>query len=241
MLKETLFYTHADARYGHFVLPFMYFALMADASYSVEVWSVDYDRHMAGVEWLNEVFGDRALIVKTDTRRPNESRFRFPPRTRKPYTYISDVDILTLDPHVMEWHVGNLDNRCFSNAIRIPAPHEKLPRLTGLMFVVSDEWYSATADARKVKYTGSDEMVLAQIAFSAFPETRAQLERKPWARPVHGIHMSPARDPIAAGGVDWEITSRWLHSLKRIEKDKTWSRFWELTDNKWKQQYKRIV
>jgi hypothetical protein len=238
MKPETLIYTHSNAPYGHFVLPFIYFALMADESYSVEVWACDSDVHKSGVDWLNEEFGDRALLVETNSARPNESRFRFPPRTRTAYTYISDIDILTLDPHIREWHVGNLDDRCFSNAIRKPETWEKLPRLSGLMFVLTDEWYAATEQARRAEWEGSDEMVLAQIAFSVFPESRAQLERKPWARPVHGIHMSMQREPD--GSPHWEITSRWIQALKRMEKHKTWPEFWRMTSDKWKEQYKRI-
>lgn len=238
MKNETLIYTHSNAAYGHFVLPFMYFALMADESYSVEVWASDADAHKNSIEWLNKEFGERSTLVETNSLRPNESRFRFPPTMRKAYTYISDIDIITLDPHIREYHVANLHGRCFSNALRKPKKGEELPRLSGLMFVLTDEWYAATEQARRAQWEGGDEMVLAQIAFSVFPETKAQLENKPWARPVHGIHMSITRE--LDGNPGWEINSRWVQSLKRIEKHNTWPEFWKRTSDKWKEQYQRI-
>ena len=250
MNQETLLYTHSDEAYGHFVIPFMYFALMADESYSVEVWAEDSGRHKANAAKLNELFGGRSLLVNTDSQFPAVDRFREQPKTSKSYTYISDIDIMTLDPHIRERHVANLDSRCYSNAIRDRLPIEEFPRLTGLMFVITDEWYAATEAARKLPFEGSDEMILAQIAFSVFPETKAELEEKAcilhveksgpktWVRPVHGIHMSIARDPRAKIG--WELKNRWLNALKRIEKHETWPEFWSMTDEKWKQQYNRI-
>jgi len=250
MNQETLLYTHSDEAYGHFVIPFMYFALMADESYSVEVWAEDSGRHKANAAKLNELFGGRSLLVNTDSQFPAVDRFREQPKTSKSYTYISDIDIMTLDPHIRERHVANLDSRCYSNAMRDRLPIEEFPRLTGLMFVITDEWYAATEAARKLPFEGSDEMILAQIAFSVFPETKAELEEKgcilhveksgpkTWVRPVHGIHMSIARDPRAKIG--WELKNRWLNALKRIEKHETWPEFWSMTDEKWKQQYNRI-
>ena len=250
MNQETLLYTHSDEAYGHFVIPFMYFALMADESYSVEVWAEDSGRHKANAAKLNELFGGRSLLVNTDSQFPAVDRFREQPKTSKSYTYISDIDIMTLDPHIRERHVANLDSRCYSNAMRDRLPIEEFPRLTGLMFVITDEWYAATEAARKLPFEGSDEMILAQIAFSVFPETKAELEEKgcilhveksgpkTWVRPVHGIHMSIARDPRAKIG--WELKNRWLNALKRIEKHETWPEFWSMTDDKWKQEYNKI-
>ena len=238
MNQETLLYTHSDEAYGHFVIPFMYFALVTNPNYFVEVWACDYERHVKNVNRLNSLFGDRALILTTTTKRPDVSRFRFPPKTRTPYTYISDVDIITLDQHIMEWHVANLDGKCFSNAIRPLQVNEPLPRLSGLMFVITNEWYEATADARLREYNGNDEMVLAQIAFNTFPDTQSKFKSTEWNRPIHGIHMSPRRNPYSCPG--WEVTNRWLHKLKTIEKHKTWPEFWSMTDEKWKQEYNRI-
>jgi hypothetical protein len=216
----------------------MYFVLMADASYSVEVWACDFEKHEKNVARLNELFGGRASLVKTNSRRPDMSRFLFPPKTKKPYTYISDIDIMVMDPHVAEWHIANLDERCYSNAIREQQPHEKHPRLTGVMFVETDKWYSATEAARRRKHEGSDEMVLAQIAFSVWPEHRQQLESKAWCRPIPGVHMSIAREPH--NHIGWEITGNYRHRLKQMTKHATWPEFWEMTEDKWKEQYKRI-
>ena len=238
MNKDMLLYTHSDNWYGHFVIPFIYFALVTNPNYFVEVWACDYDRHVKNVNRLNEMFSDRALVVTTNTERADTSRFKFPPKTRKPYTYISDVDILTLDQHITEWHIGNLDGKCFSNAIRQMQVNEKIPRLTGLMFVITDEWYNATSESRLRNYEGNDEMILAQIAFDAFPDTQSQFKFTEWARPIHGIHMSPARKPYSRPG--WEITNRWIHKLKTIEKHETWPEFWSMTDEKWKQEYNKI-
>jgi hypothetical protein len=125
MHRDCLFYTHSNEAYGHFVLPFMYFALMASPDYWVEVWARDAEKHEAHVRRLNEMFGNRAELRNLTSVNPAISRFREQPITRRTWTYISDIDILTLDPHLVEWHAGNLDGRCYSNAIREPKAWER--------------------------------------------------------------------------------------------------------------------
>jgi len=243
-MNDVLFYTHCDTKYQRFVLPFAYFALMTSPDYLVEIWMPGANEQK-GFDWLNKTFNGRAALVESDGVNPQMARFLVEPKTHAPHTYISDIDILTLDPHVREWHVANLDGRCFSNALRKPGPGETVPRLSGLMFVLSDAWYSLTAEARRKEYSGFDEMALAQVAFSVYPEAEAELRAKQWARPVHGIHMSAARDPSGTPGKritnpGWEITTEWINALKQIEQHETWETFWKLADETWKQQYSRI-
>lgn len=235
---ETLFYSHADEGYGHFVLPFIYFALVTNHNYSAEVWVDDKDRYAEGVDKLNHMFGERAKLNFLYHGRPDNNRFLFQPETTKKYTYISDVDIITLDPEVSQYHRRLMGLRCYSNSIR-PRVAGEPRRMSGVHFVESYRWYSFTKAARLRAYEGlSDEQILARIIFDTFPNDEKYLDAQGWNRPIHGIHMSPAREPYSKPG--WEITPRWIQTLEYIKEHPTWPTFWDIAEDKWKELYGQI-
>jgi hypothetical protein len=105
--------------------------------------------------------------------------------------------------------------------------------------VESDRWYRLTKVARLNGYQGlSDEQILARVIFDTFPNDEKYLDAQGWKRPIHGIHVSPARDPF--GNPGWEITPRWIEALNIIEQHPTWTVFWDMTDDQWKDLYRKI-
>lgn len=204
--------------YQDYIAPYIASALYHNKDGISEILVDDADlftkEHNSSLKVLDKYFSGRYLIRQIPEYAqkilPNTVRFLTAPTKQVEFTYIGDVDILILDPHVSSWHRDymNKQNMCYSNNRR-----KDQPILTGLQCVKTQEYYSKideqymrlfvdSLERNNLNYTHHDEKVLYSIVkhrIGKIPDDYYSFA----TRPVHGIHMSPNREPLGQPG--WEI------------------------------------
>lgn len=210
MLDLTIF-TCANRAYEDFTPLFVASALWSNPQAHVEVGLEDAAAFRATPAWtlLRDRFGDRFTIRSvawTDGQgrpiRPGTVRFVTQPAVPAFYTYITDIDIIMLDRGIQQRHARHMlrEGLPYSNWVR---PGED--RLTGLHFTRSDFQYPLPAVDDLALGSLNDEMALFVIVERLLGRSPP---RGPMFRPVHGIHVSPNRPPVASGEGD-RFTPGW--------------------------------
>ena len=147
------------------------------------------------------------LIFNNVTYRPipNTVRFFIEPSVRTNYVYITDIDIICLEPNIVKIHTNNMKNKDlpYSNIVR-PVKNENQvnKRLSGLHFTPYDNYYPIPnfEDLCKKGLLNHDEVFLYEIVKKRYPDF---LQNDKY-RPVHGIHVSPNRAP--EGNLNWGMS-----------------------------------
>jgi hypothetical protein len=135
---------------------------------------------------------------------PNTVRFFTTPKTKSEYVYISDIDIICLQKELTDIHINNMikTGLPYSNIVR-PKKDELYPyqKLSGLHFTKYENYYPIPShdDLIKKGLLKLDESFLYELVKKKYPDFN--LEET--FRPVHGIHVSPNREPI--GKVSWNM------------------------------------
>lgn len=193
-------FTCADRKYEDFSILFALSNLHHIPNSIVEIGLEDPDRFASenaeALARLDGMFGkDRVILrgarFRIGKRRlpPGNVRFIETPG-RCDYVYISDIDIITLDPKLVEVHLAFMERRNlpYSNSVRAT----DRTRMTGLHFARYDAWYPLPAVDDLLARQINDEKVLRLIC----ERKGLPVQQEEWFRPVHGIHVSPNRPPL---------------------------------------------
>jgi len=132
---------------------------------------------------------------------PNTIRFILTPINKSDYVYISDIDIITLEKNIIEMHIDNMvkNDLPYSNIVRSSST-----RLTGLHFTPYENYYPIPdySDLCRKGTLNHDEVFLYELVKKKYPNFKLDKTY----RPVHGIHVSPNREP--EGIMNWGM-KRW--------------------------------
>lgn len=202
-------FTWCDENYADFIPLFVVSNLYYVKDCVVEV-CLDTDNQSIinkTTSLLNEIYPNKFLIrnVKAlDGFGKAAIRFVIEPQIVTKYVYISDIDIVTLQSNLIEYHLGLMqeNNLPYSNVIQ-GDPRNK--RLSGLHFTPYENYYPISEYDYNSKIVSDDRRLLYHLVEKRFPNIH---ENKNTIRPVHGIHMSPNRDPHAEK-VGWALKAGW--------------------------------
>lgn len=197
-------FTCADQKYEDFAPIFIAACLWSNPDVTVEIGVEDArqfgDTHRQAMSVLTSFLGKDAFLVRNaiwrtpDKRRirPGSVRFITQPELVSEYVYISDIDIVTLEPGIADRHIAHMANSGlpYSNWVRTGTK-----RLTGLHFSRHDWQYPLPKHDDISLRTTSDEELLYLLVGRKLGYDPPAGER---FRPVHGIHMSPNRSPGGA-------------------------------------------
>lgn len=167
---------------------------------------------------LYELYPNRFLVRLIDSNNfgvPGITRFITTPQVKKDYIYISDIDIINMTNNICEIHLNimNDEELPYSNMVR-----ENSMRLTGLHFSPWHNYYPIQDYDDIRDYANQDEEFLYQLMKKRFP-TLINNNKK---RPVHGIHMSPNRDPHSTK-IHWGISDVWKDTWIQFRNSKEFS------------------
>ncbi|MGD0143261.1 MAG: hypothetical protein ABSC92_08890 [Rhizomicrobium sp.] len=200
MAKLNIF-TCADSKYEDFAPIFIGACLWSNPEATVEVGVEDAlrfaDVHGQAMSILASAHGDQSFLIRNASWRgvgkrrirPGTVRFITEPMLPSDYVYISDIDIVTLEPEIANRHIAFMKRTGlpYSNWVRTG-----YKRLTGLHFSRRDWQYPLPKYDDFALSTMPDENLLYMLV-------RRKLGFDPPIgekfRPVHGIHMSPNRAP----------------------------------------------
>jgi len=163
------------------------------------------------LHYLYSLYPNKFLVHKVSFGEiiPNTVRFITTPKLKTDYVYISDIDIITLEGGICELHLEHMKNENipYSNIVRPYKDNQGYKRLTGLHFTPYDNYYPIPNYNDLISgntYTRNfDEAFLYELVKKRFNNIN---EKTQW-RPVHGIHVSPNRQP-STDGADWQM-NKW--------------------------------
>ena len=205
--KSLLFYTCANFGYQDFVPLYAVSALYHNKNAICEVGLQEGFQHdpllVGALSALKEIFGEDRFrwesvpwTTAANTKRriaPGTVRFITTPRSKADFVYIGDVDIIILE-EITPPHVANMAKTGlpYSNIVR-----KGTVRLTGLHFSEYDAYYPLPSLQDVDICASSDEAVLYQLV----SRQGHRIAPENTFRPVHGIHMSPNREPQSTASV----------------------------------------
>jgi hypothetical protein len=214
-----------NEKYADFIPLFIISNLFHVSNSFVEIGTdnIDLPELKKSLDILNHVYPNRFLVRKMnfdDSVHPNAVRFLMEPTNISEYVYISDIDIITLQSNIVDMHKTIMDkyNLPYSNIVRahyingVPIANVH-KRLTGLHFTPYENYYPIENWDDLTHYLKlNDEMFLFQLMLKRFPT----LENGCTERPVHGMHISPNREPHGMNNEDgirvspgWGIEKGW--------------------------------
>jgi hypothetical protein len=193
-------FTCADKKYQDFSLLFALSNLYHVKDSVVEIGLEDPEsftlENRQALSLLDDEFGQGRVILRgarfrIGGRRVRPGAVRFVETPSKcDFVYISDIDIITLDPTLVDVHIAFMKRRAlpYSNSVRRP----NSSRMSGLHFARYDDWYPLPAFEDLLLQPFYDEQILRIICErKGFP-----VQKEEWFRPLHGIHVSPNRSPF---------------------------------------------
>lgn len=234
MQDRVLVYTCCDKKYAEFIPIFCAALLSTNSNVDIEIGTsltcLSPSQSQA-IDNLLTLHPDASILIKLGFFKEedgcallndasvvefNTVRFVTNPQIQDKYTYISDIDIISLDCNFALSHIAemNRNNRSYSNIVR-----KGTKRLSGLHFCLSESMYPL--DLMGVDISGVDEEVLYQIV-----QKKSYIDTKSTFRPVHGIHMSPNRVSVR-GRVDspgW-FPVEWNYCEDKDNYKKKWYNF----------------
>jgi hypothetical protein len=176
---------------------------------------VNYKPIQTSICMLKQKYPNRFLIREVDFNGktldgkhyetiPNTVRFYSEPIVKSKYVYISDIDIIVMEPKFHEIHIQNMsnNNQPYSNMVRkIKDKKTNQKKLSGLHFTPYENYYPIPdfTDLIKQGYLSLDEVFLHKLIGKKYPNFNEELTY----RPVHGIHTSLNRNPNDKLG--WEL------------------------------------
>lgn len=234
-MNINFFSTSDNARYNMFIIPHILSVLYHVKNSHVEIVIKDCEKfkkeNKEALDILYREYGNRFLIRQMSTEFDHIKyvhigqifRFLDQPEVKCKYTYIGDIDILTLDTDIVETH------RQLMNEQRVPYSNIVRPdsnRLTGCMCLETKPYYD------KVKYKIkeflnspesvyypilNDEILLYNLVKPALGLPKYNTGKY---RPIHGIHISLNRPyPLGnkeLGELGWGINAKVLEKYNRF-------------------------
>jgi hypothetical protein len=215
MAFKTNIFTCCDKYYKDYVPIFILSNLYHNDSCFVEIGvdNMNYEPIQESLKILETMYPNRFLVREVNFNTVNVDgiqraisgntvRFITEPVTKSEYVYISDVDIVVLQKDITKIHIKNMQKTGlgYSNVVR-PLVPGKMPRMTGLHFTPYLNYYpipnySNICSNNMLIY---DEPFLYELVKKRFPDFKYEES----FRPVHGIHISPNREPFGTPG--WGI------------------------------------
>ena len=218
-MDRTLIYTCCDEKYSHFIPLFCAALLYSNDNIDIEIGisnSKLTDEEEYALKYLRNKFKDSQILIKynmftvdynkSTTEQAlfngkemmiNSIRFVSEPIIKDTYTYISDIDIISLEHNFFTIHINemNKNNLVYDNIVR-----QNTNRLSGLHFVITK--YQYPINYAELETNINDEQLLLNICKDKYPINKELI-----FRPVHGIHMSLNRnisklDNIPGWGAD---------------------------------------
>ena len=205
MTDRTLIYTWCDSNYAVFIPIFCASLLSTNSDIDIEIGTsapkLTAEQNNA-LDKLRQLHPDAKILIKTgmykeagDKRvildngisvQSATVRFITEPVIKDKYTYISDIDIVSLERDFYKSHIEDmqLHNRKYSNIVR-----KDIPRLSGLHFCETDMQYPL--DLSGINIAGWNEVILMEVTAK-----KTELDYETTWRPVHGVHMSANRPRI---------------------------------------------
>lgn len=222
-MARTTFFTCCNAAYEHYIPIFVHSILFHNDDVDVEVCMETVDpstEFKKAMEYLSSKYPSAKIKLRT---RPdflhvklgertfgscaNVIRFIETPEIKNDYVYIADVDIITLERNISEKHIDNMKKlgTKYSNIVR----QNLLPkRLSGLHFTEWDAYYPILDyfEMATRSLLSLDEVFLYEMV-----ARRQEINETSTFRPIHGIHISPNRDPN-----EWIQTVAWNDAWKKF-------------------------
>ena len=212
---KTNFFTACNGIYKEFIPLFILSHLYHNEDCFVEI-GVDTmlkPEILKSLQVLNKFYPNKFSIhvidfgpIKVNNQKynsiPNTIRFFTPPKNKSEYVYISDIDIICLQKELTDIHINDMvrTGLPYSNIVR-PVKDESHPhrRLSGLHFTPYDNYYPLPYynDLCQRGLLQHDEVFLYELVKKRHPEFLMDNSY----RPVHGIHVSPNRNPT--GTMNW--------------------------------------
>lgn len=249
------FFTLAIGKYKRFIAPYVTSVLINNKDAVCEI-ITDAPRTKE-LDAVCDIFGDRCMIW-TDTksivtsqnqlvdinRAPNAFRFLTVPSRLEEMTYIGDVDVLVLDNDVSIQHNEHMKEigLPYSNIVR--DYNAKRPRLTGLHCVKTTDYYYHKDD------NGNNiiqNLIQTYIDFGLYSRYGDEellymlckegigIPHKTTFRPVHGIHISPNRQPFEHKGVPgWGISAERMSQYRKMKEKPEWKEAYKYFDEDYK-------
>lgn len=250
MNSRTLIYTCCDKKYSHFIPLFCAALLWSNTDIDIEI-GVSCDsldpKEDSAIKELQKLYPKSKILIKYNffTINPNTIegpymkavydgkkmmintvRFVSNPTIKDDYTYISDIDIISLRKNFYEYHIKQMNDydMIYSNVIRKEMPQH----MSGLHFVKTDKWYPVNLEkCPRIRYSANDEIILKQIAESK-TKLNYDLNDINTQRPIHGPHISLNRKE-PGGYIDkfdrripgW-CASPWKHEYKEFIKSEVY-------------------
>lgn len=234
MNNKVLIYTCCDKKYADFIPIFCASLLSTNKNIDIEIGTSANrlsDQQEKALDRLRCLHNDATILIKYNFFKEVDGRaiikdgtsvqystvrFITDPIIKDKYTYISDVDIVSLDQNFYQVHIEDMlnNNRSYSNIVR-----KNIPRLSGLHFCQSDVMYPI--DLTKIDITGWDEVILLEVV-----SKKTQIDYNTSFRPVHGIHMSTNR-PTVEGSPNtpgW-FPKEWDYCEDHDNYKKKWNKF----------------
>lgn len=203
MNKNLNIYTVCNEKYIDFAPIFILSNLYFNRNSFVEIGSFKNSFNLVkeSLDVLNTIYPNEFICNEIDTTllpkniQANALRFVLEPSTKMDYVYISDIDIIVLESNILDTHLKIMkENKLpYSNIIR---PNSQ--RLSGLHFTPWENYYPIKKYNHLNGYLNHDEVFLFHLIKERFPN----LSNTSQLRPVHGIHVSPNREP-SSDGPDW--------------------------------------
>jgi len=223
MSTRTTFFTCCNAEYKHYVPMFIHSILFHNLDVDVEVCMETVEpseEFRKAIQYLTERYPSSKILIRT---RPdflhvklgertfgscaNVIRFIETPEIKNEYVYIADVDIITLEKNVSQKHIDNMNKlgTKYSNIVR---PNLSPKRLSGLNFTEWDAYYPILDyfELATRSLLSLDEVFLYEMV-----ARKQQINETTTFRPIHGIHISPNRDPK-----EWIQTVAWNEAWKEF-------------------------
>jgi hypothetical protein len=212
-------FTCCDRGYEDFAPIFAASCFWSNPGATVELGVENVERFMktygSAMEAIRPQVPENSLVIREGKFRTsagksilvNAVRFVTTPQIVSDYVYISDIDIITLDPDIVGVHVRRMAETGlpFCNLI---TKSTRL-RLSGLHFTRYDAMYPLPELDDLIADVRGDEALLYAIVERKVGSIPPQ-EGKGF-RPVHGIHVSPNRSAYVFKTPDGRIRPGWLH------------------------------
>lgn len=216
MSFKTNFFTTCNGDYKNFIPIFILSHLYHNDDCHVEIGVDNIDPNLnLSLNKLKEIYNDKFkvkvinlnYITLNGKKYPSiQNTFRFvkTPDIKSQYVYITDIDIICLQNNLSDLHIKDLDNKNlpYSNIVRPKKDNNQTNRrLTGLHFTPYDNYYPIPEyqDLCDKGLLYHDEVFLYELIKKRFPE----FDESNTFRPVHGIHVSPNREPT--GTMNWGL------------------------------------
>lgn len=186
-----------NVNYEDFLIPYTFFCLLFNTNSHVEIIVLDpdefnkkYSKEIDSIKKINSNFLIRKPQYELNRHINNTYRFFEVPTIESKYTYICDIDIMILEELLPKYLNTWPKKLPYHNIIR-----KNTNRLTGVIMVKTDEYYTDSFKKSQQKYYNidynhnSDEITLYKMCNDShgLPDTTFKY------RPVLGIHFSPNR------------------------------------------------